>query len=416
MPIRIILPMIKYLRTAKLKNKTVLLRVDVNVPYDPATGHVTDDFRIQQIIPTIQFLQKNGNKVIVCGHLGRPEGKWNKEFSLRPVAVQLAHHLNYKFVETDHALPDYLINHLIFYKGNILEEGHLAQLTLSSPKDVLLLENLRFYPEEEENDTAFAKKLASLADVYVNDAFSVDHHPAASVSGVAKYLPSYAGLMLETEIKSLEVLLKKPKKPFVVMMGGVKISDKAKTLEYLGDRADKILLGGGLANLIFLAKDLEIGLSKVESEAKTIAWQLMKNYKDKIVLPVDVVVANKDMDKDSIRVTTPFDVHKNELILDCGPKTILLFANEIKKAKTLVWNGPLGHFEVKPFHTATMALAHLLGGRGKGHAYTLVGGGETVDAVRMAGQAHHIDHLSTGGGALLEFLAGKKLPGIEALK
>jgi phosphoglycerate kinase len=200
------------------------------------------------------------------------------------------------------------------------------------------------------------------------------------------------------------------------MMGGIKISDKIEVLEHLGQHANSILLGGGLASLVFASRGYEVGISKIEAEAMGKAFQVDKNFKTKLVLPVDVVVANKDMDKDSVRVCLPHEVRKNEQILDAGPKTILLFAGLLKKAKTIVWNGPLGLFEHKPFHTATIALARMIGSVGKRKAYTLVGGGETVDAVRQAGQMENIDHVSTGGGAMLEFLAGKKLPGIEALK
>jgi phosphoglycerate kinase len=404
---------IKYLRTAKIKNKTVLLRVDVNVPIDKKTGKVADRFRIEQIIPTIRHLQKDGNTVIVCGHLGRPNGKNDPELSLKPVAETLADLLGYKLVETDHALPDYGINHLIFYKGNITQDKHHEQLGMAPGKDVVLLENLRFYPGEEKNDPVFAKKLASFAEVYVNDAFGVDHREAASVVGVAKYLPAYAGLLLEKEIKALDTVLKHHKHPFVLMMGGIKISDKVKTLENLGEKADKILLAGGIASLFFLAKGFEIGCSKVEEDAEKIAWALNKNFKDKIVLPQDVVVAN---DKKTIRVVEPHLIGKREAIYDIGPKTILAYANILKSAKTIVWNGPLGLFEVKPFHTATMALARIVGAVSTRKAFGVVGGGETVDAVREAGQLAHIDHISTGGGAMLEYLAGRKLPGIEALK
>jgi phosphoglycerate kinase len=200
------------------------------------------------------------------------------------------------------------------------------------------------------------------------------------------------------------------------MMGGIKISDKVETIVNLGAKADKILLSGGIANLFFHVKGLEVGKSKIEPEGAKVARELSRNFKDRIVLPYDVVVANEKMDTSTIRVCQPFEVRKNEIILDAGPKTILAFAEEIKKAKTILWNGPLGYFEKKPFDTATMALAHLIGGRGKGKAFVVAGGGETVDAIRLAQQFKHIDHVSTGGGAMLEFLAGKKLPGIEALK
>ncbi len=258
---------IKYLRTSKIQNKTVLLRVDVNVPID--NGKVNDAFRIEQIIPTIKHLHAAGNTVIVCGHLGRPKGKKDPQFSLEPVAKLMAEMLGYKFLETDHKLPEYQINHFIFYTGNILEEKHQEQLGMAPAKDIILLENLRFYEGEEKDDPVFAKKLASFADVYVNDAFGVDHRAAASTVGVTKYLDSYCGLLLEKEIKSLDMMLKSVKHPFVVMTGGIKLSEKVGALENLGKKADKILVGGGVANLMFKSKGLEIGLSKIEEgEAK----------------------------------------------------------------------------------------------------------------------------------------------------
>lgn len=406
---------IKYLKSSTLKNKTVLLRVDVNVPLDEKTGKVGDDFRIRAILPTIKMLQEGGNRIIIVGHLGRPQGR-DPKLSLKPVAELMANLLGYKFLTTHHPLPDYPINHLIFYTGNIEADTHTAQLKKIDAKDIIFLENIRFYKGEEENDQHLAKKLAALADVYVNDAFSVDHHASVSVSEMPKYLPSYAGPQLEQEIKYLSVLLGKVKSPFVVMMGGIKISDKIGALENLGKMADKILLGGGLASLLFLSKGFEVGLSKVEDDARKLAFQLSQNFKDRLMLPADVVVADKDMSKDSIRVSLPFEVQKNEQILDIGPKTIYDYAQVLKTAQTIVWNGPLGHFEVEPFHTGTMALARIIGSVGKRKAFAVVGGGETVDAVRQCHQFEHIDHVSTGGGAMLDFLAGKKLPGIEALK
>lgn len=404
---------IKYLSKTSIKNKTVLLRVDVNVPIEH--GRVADTFRIEQITPTIKYLQKGGNKIILCGHLGRPEGKEEK-YSLKPVAELLAELLQLKFIHTDHAVPDYNIPHLIFYTGSVMEEKHRNQIQKIPGKDLVILENLRFYKGEEENDPVFSNRLASLADVYVNDAFGVDHRKDASVYGVTKDLPGFAGLLLEKEIKGLDQVLHKSKKPFVLMMGGIKISDKISTLENLGTKADKILLGGGLSTLLFMAKGYEIGLSKVEKEAMSKAKILEKNYKSKIILPMDVVVANEKMDKHSIRVCEPFAVGKKEVILDIGPKTILAFAKEIKVAKTIVWNGPMGLFEVSPFHMGTVSLARVVGGVAGRKAFAVVGGGETVDVIRHSHQTEHIDHLSTGGGAMLEYLSGKDLPGIEALK
>lgn len=406
---------IKFLKSTTIKNKTVLLRVDVNVPINKETGKIGDSFRIEQILPTVKLLQAAGNRIIICGHLGRPQGR-DVKLSLKPAAEKFAEILGYKFLETHHPLPSYPIRHVIFYTGNIESDTHTEQLKKTSQQDIIFLENLRFYKGEEENDSHLAKKLAELADVYVNDAFGVDHRKAASTVAITKYLPSYCGLLLEKEIKYLDEVLKTKKKPFVLMMGGIKISDKVETIKHLGERADKILLGGGIANLFFLSKGYEIGKSKVESEALKTAWTLEKNFKSKILLPLDVVVCNQKMDRDSIRCCSPHEVKKTEIILDHGPKTMMAFARELKLAKVILWNGPLGLFEKKPFDMCTFALARIIGSVGKRKALAVVGGGETVNAVRQSHQFEHMDHVSTGGGAMLEYLAGKKLPGIEALK
>ncbi len=405
---------IKYIKPSTFKNQTVLVRVDVNVPIE--NGKVEDSFRIESIIPTIKLLREGKNRVILCAHLGRPEGKWDESFSLKPVAKELAFQMGYKFFATDHELFSFKDRRLVFFTGNLMADNHLAQLKQIPEQDIVLLENLRFYDEEEANNPKLAKRLASCADAYVDEAFSVTHHKAVSISAITKLLPSYGGPLLEQEIKSLSFVLERHQNPFVLMMGGIKISDKIGVLDNLGKKADSILLGGGLADLIFASRGYEMGISKIEQEAMHKAFQIDKNYKNKLVLPVDVVVANKDMDKDSIRVCSPHEVHKNEQVLDAGPKTILQFAKILKSAKTIVWNGPLGLFEHKPFHTATVALARVIGGVSGRKTFAVVGGGETVDAVRQAGQFDHINHVSTGGGAMLEFLAGKKLPGIEALK
>ena len=404
---------IKYLSKSDIKNKTVILRPDLNCPVE--NGKVGDDFRIQQSLPTIQALIDGENKLIICGHLGRPKGEWKKEFTFLPVARHLADILGLKFIETDGKTPDYGVNHLIFYTGDLREEKHIQQIKSIPAKDIVFLENMRFYQEEEKNDPEFAKSLASLAEVFVLDGFGVAHHPAVSVTGLAKHLDSYCGLLLEKEIKSLDAVLKHAKEPFIVMTGGIKLSEKVGALENLGKKADKILVGGGVANLMFKVKGFEVGLSKIEeSESKT-AWQIMKNFKDKLMLPLDVVVTNKNMDKDSIRVCLPHEVSSSEQILDAGPKTIMAYAAEIKKAKTIVWSGPLGMYEKPPFHHASFALSRLIGGRGKGIAFVVAGGGDTVDVIRQSHQFEHIDHVSTGGGSMLEYLAGEKLAGIEAL-
>ncbi len=404
---------IKYLKSSQIANKTVILRPDLNCPVQ--NGKVMDDFRIKESLPTIKLLIKNKNKLIICGHQGRPKGKWLEEMSFRPVAKHLAEILNLKFVETKDKAPDYHIPHLIFFTGDLREAKSLESIKNISKKDVVFLENMRFYPEEENNDPVFAKNLAGLAEVFVQDGFGVVHHPSVSVTGLAGHLPSYCGLLLEKEIKSLDSVLKHAKKPLVIMTGGIKLTEKVGTLENLGKKADYILVGGGVANLMFKAKGYEIGISKIEEGETNIAWQIMKNFKNKLMFPFDVVVANKELDQSSIRLTVPHEVAPTEQVLDAGPKTIMEFSKILRKAKTIVWSGPLGLYEKKPFHHASFALARLIGGRGKGKTFVVVGGGDTLDVIRQTHQFEHIDHVSTGGGAMLEYLAGKKLPGIEVL-
>lgn len=407
--------MIKYLNSANINGKIVLLRADLDEEVK-SDGSLEDDYRLRRLLPTINFLQEQNCKIIICGHLGRPKGKWDKSFSLGPVGVRLAELLNRKFVETDRLLPNYPIEHLIFYKKNIQEEETTAQIKEMSSKDILMLENLRFYEGEEKNDPFFAKQLASFAEVYVNDAFGNCHRAHASMVGVTKYLPGFAGLTLEQEIKAFHYVLNRSKKPFMLLMGGIKVSDKVSTLNNLAKKADKIILGGGLANLFFASEGLEVGQSKIEKEDVKLAWQIHKNYKDKIVLPVDVVVANEKHDRASIRAVEVHKIGNQDYVLDIGPRAILQFATLLKTAKTIIWNGPLGLFEEKPFRTGTMSLAKVIGGISQGQCYGVAGGGETVDAIRQSGQEEYFDHVSTGGGAMLSILAGEKLPGIEALE
>lgn len=406
--------MIKYLKSTSLKNQTVLVRVDVNEPLEGSA--LADDFRVRAIVPTIELLRKQGCNIILAGHLGRPEGQWDKHLSLRPIGQRLAELLELKFVETSRAMPNYPVNHLVFYTGDITVARNRSLLKELEPGNVVLLENLRFYRGEDDNSAFLAKQLASLADAYVNEAFAVSHRKDASIAAITKYLPSYGGMLLEREVKNLDYVLKRPRSPFVVMVGGIKISDKEKTLQNLGKRADKILLGGGLANILLQAQGVEIGQSVVEPDSQHLAVQLWHNFKDKLMLPKDAVVADTALSKSSIRAIPIYDVRQNEQILDLGPQTILEYARILKTAKTLVWNGPLGRFEHKPFHMGTAALARVVGGVAKGRCFAVVGGGETVDAVRLAHQQDYIDHLSTGGGAMLSYLAGNKLPGLEALK
>lgn len=405
----------RYLKPENIKNKTVLLRVDLNEEIDEK-GKLMDDFRLQSIVPTIEMLQKNHAKVIILSHVGRPEGKWLKNCSLKPMAERLAKLLDVKFVETENKVLSYPIKHLVFVNGNI-EKTDVQEAVKAMPvKDVVVLENLRFYPGEEANSQEFAKTLASLGDVYVDDAFAVTHRKAASIVAITKELPSYVGLSLEKEIKNLDYIRTKSKKPFVLMMGGIKISDKAKTLEILGEKADHILLGGGLANIFFAAEGLEIGESVIEKESKQLAWKILQNFKDKIVLPKDVAVFDTKNPKETAIVRNNYDIKPSEKICDIGPKAILEYAKILKSAKTICWNGPLGYFEKKPFRAGTMALARVIGAVSKGKTFGVAGGGETVAAIRQAHQLDYIDHVSTGGGAMLEYLSGATLPGLKALE
>lgn len=406
---------IKYLKSAKIKNKTVLVRGSVDAPVNDE-GEVSDDFRLRSTLPTIKFLWENGNGVIICGKRKRAKGKIVPEYTLESAAKYLAGLMDMKFTGEDKPIANVSSGKFIFYSGDFTQDKHAKFIKQAAKENVVFLENLEFYQQELDDNPMFAKKLASLAEIFVEDDFSKCHRKVASTVGVTKYLPSYAGLLLEQEIKSLDAVVKNVKHPFLIMTGGVKLTEKVGTLQNLGKKADTILVGGGVANLMFQTKGYEIGLSKIEEGQSKTAWEITKNYKDKLRLPVDVVVANKDMDKNSIRACQPHEVKSYEMILDAGPKTILAYAKEIKKAKTILWSGPLGLFEKSPFHHATMALARLIGGRGKGKAFVVAGGGDTVDAIHQSHQAEHIDHVSTGGGAMLEYLAGKKLPGVEALK
>lgn len=406
----------KYLKSEDVKNKTVLLRVDLNEEVDEH-GKLMDDFRLQAILPTIKFLREQNAKVVILSHCGRPEGKWNvAKFTLKPMAKRLGQLLDVKFVETENKAVDYPIEHIVFLYGDITKPEVQQAVKDSSNKDIVILENLRFYPGEESDDENFAKTLASLGDVFVEDAFAVTHRSGASIVGITKQLPSFAGPLLEREIKNLDYIIKKVKKPFILMMGGIKISDKAKLLEKLGAQADYILVGGGLANVFMSAQGLEIGESVVEGQSQQLAWQILNNFKDKLVLPKDVAVFDTNNPKETAIIKSRFDIKPSEKVCDIGPQAILEYAKILKTAQTICWNGPLGYFEKKPFRTGTMALAKVVGAVSKGKAFGVAGGGETVAAIRQAHQFEYIDHVSTGGGAMLEYLSENSMPGLKALE
>lgn len=384
---------LKSLKTLKnLNNKTVLLRVDFNVPLK--AGKIEDDFRIRAGLETIDYLLSKGAKVVIIAHLGEPASKPIKSLSLQPVATRLQSLLKkpVKF------LPTTL--------------GSKVTLAVSKMKsrEIIFLENVRFNPGELTNDSKFAHELANLADIYVNDAFAVSHRAQASVGAIKKYLPSYAGLLLTKEINALNKILK-PKKPLIVLMGGAKISTKASLIKKLLPSASQILIGGALANNFFKFQKIEIGKSVFDagSEQEIKKFYQGKKINQKIKLPLDVIVKAKN---GRAQIRDPRNVKKDELILDIGPKTIALYSSFIKKANTIVWNGPLGKFEDKSFKHGTMSIARLVASRASGLAYGLVGGGETVTALKQTKMTEYVDWVSTAGGAMLTYLGGGKMPGL----
>ncbi len=407
--------MIKSITSVKLNGKRVLMRAGFDVPLKQTKEKenfvVADDNRIKDALPTINYLIKEKAKIVIIAHLGRPKGTWMMEKSLWPVAEDLGRLLNRKVVRVTDRLPND-VNHCVYFlTSNILEKDYSGLVGKLKQGDILFLENLRFYKEEEANDSKFIDALANYAEVYVNDAFSVAHRKEASTYGVAKKLKSYAGVSLANEIKALNKVLKNPPQPLVVIMGGAKIADKVDTIHALAKHAEHVLIGGAIANAFISAKGYEIGKSKVAEVP--LAKELMRNYGEKLILPIDVVVAKNDQDKP--RVARLDKIQATDSIYDIGPKSITKFAEYMKKAKTLVWNGPMGLIEIDRYAYGSKALAQVFAERSKGKAFGVVGGGETGEVVDMAKVSQFIDHVSTGGGAMLEYLAGKKLPGIEVL-
>ena len=384
----------KTIRDVSWPGKRALVRCDFNVPLD-ANLQITDDTRIRAAVPTLQYLLEHGAAVILCSHLGRPKGVQDN-LRLNPVAVRLSELLGQPVIKLDDCI------------GPDVEAAAEAM----KPCDVLLLENLRFYPEEEKNNPEFAGKLAKLADVWVNDAFGTAHRAHASTAGVASYLPAVAGFLLEKEIAFLGEAVQNPKRPFVAILGGAKISDKIGVIENLLTKADTLLIGGGMANTFLKAKGYELGDSLVEASSLELAAQLIAKAGDRLLVPVDVVVADAFSADARKKVTAADAVEAGWRVLDIGPQTVDLYASRIRGAKTVVWNGPMGVFEFPPFAQGTFAIARALADSG---ATTIVGGGDSVAAVEQAGLAERITHISTGGGASLEFLEGRELPGIAAL-
>lgn len=390
----------KTIRDYDFNGKTALVRVDFNVPVKD--GVVTGDDRIVKALPTINYLLDNGAKVVLMSHLGRPKGKYNKDMSLEVVAKKTSELLgkDVKFIPSKEVVDDDVIKEV-----KSLKEGEVA-----------LLENLRFNPGEEKNDDDFAKKLSSLGDIFVNDAFGTAHRAHASNVGVAKFLPSAAGLLIEKEIKYFDEALENPKRPFVAILGGSKVSDKIGVIENLLDKVDSLVIVGAMANTFLKSKGLEVGKSLVEDDKLDLARSIMVSAIDKsveLILPEDVVVAKKIVEGADSRTVELDDVDEDEMILDIGPQTVEKIKDVLKGANTVILNGPCGVFEIEEFSCGTMELAKALA---EIDATVIVGGGDSVSAVEKAGVAEKLTHISTGGGTSLEMLEGKILPGIDAIE
>lgn len=386
-------------RDLNVSGLKVLVRVDFNVPLDE-NGDVTDDTRISAALPTIRLLTDREAKVILVSHLGRPKGKRVDKFKMDRVAKRLSQLLARPVAKLDDCIgPDV--------------EAFVSGM---KPGDVVLLENVRFYGEEEKNDPEFAKRLAALADIFVNDAFGTAHRAHASTEGVARLIPGYAGLLMQKEIEMLGGVVSDPKRPFVAIMGGAKVSDKLGVIENLIRKVDSLLIGGGMVFTFLKAKGYDIGNSLLDEERLSFAREMMDladQNGTELLLCEDVVVADKFAADAQVRVVDVNEIPEGWMGLDIGPKTAKTFADRIAKAKTVVWNGPMGAFEMAPFAAGTMAVADAMA---SSQADTIVGGGDSAAAVEQFGLAEKMTHVSTGGGASLEFLEGKGLPGIAVLK
>ncbi|MHB0876558.1 MAG: phosphoglycerate kinase [Anaerolineae bacterium] len=384
----------KTVRDIEVRGKWVLVRVDFNVPLD--NGRVADDTRVRAALPTIRYLIDNGAKVILASHLGRPKGRVDPNQSLKPVAERLSE----------------LLGRPVQMAPDCVGPEVLAMVARMADGDVVLLENLRFHSEEEKNDVRFAAQLASLAQVYVNDAFGAAHRAHASTQGVTKHLPSVAGFLMEKELEFLGRALGNPDRPFVAILGGAKISDKIGVINSLLGKVDRLLIGGGMANTFLKARGLSVADSLVENEVLGIAASLMERAGTKLLLPTDAVVADAFDANANSKVVPVAAIPDGWRILDIGPDTVRSYAAALADAKTVIWNGPMGVFEFPKFAKGTVAIAEALA---KLQATTIIGGGDSAAAVEAAGVADRITHISTGGGASLEFLEGKELPGVAAL-
>ncbi|HQE65714.1 MAG TPA: phosphoglycerate kinase [Bacillota bacterium] len=389
----------KSIQEIDVDSKKVLVRVDFNVPLDE-NGTITDDRRIREALPTIRYLREHNAKVILMSHLGRPKGKFNMKYSLKPVAERLSEKLGAE----------------VRLAGDVIGDAVQAMTESLKEGDVMLLENVRFYEEEEKNDKGFSKKLASLGDIYVNDAFGTAHRAHATTAGIAEYLPSAVGFLIKKELDIMGKALTAPERPFVAILGGAKVSDKIGVIENLMDKVDTLLIGGGMAYTFFGAMGYEIGKSIFEADKAELAGELLKKAETKgvkLLLPVDTVVAS-EFSNDAPKKTVPVAmIPKDMMGMDIGEDTRKIFSEIVKNARTVIWNGPMGVFEMPNFAKGTFELAKAMA---ECTGTTIIGGGDSAAAVEQLGFADKMTHISTGGGASLEFIEGKVLPGIEAIE
>ena len=384
---------------AAVSGKKVLLRCDFNVPQNKETGEITSDKRIKAALPTIKYLLDNGAAVIACSHLGKPKGEWKPKLSLAPVAEHLSK----------------LLDRPVIFANDIIGEDAKAKAAALKPGEIMLLQNLRYDIREEKNDPEFAKELASLANIYVSDAFGTVHRAHASTAGVAAYLPAYAGLLVLKELSVMGKALEEPARPFVAVLGGAKVSDKIGVINNLLSKADTIIIGGGMAYTFIKAMGYEIGKSLLEEDKLDYARSMIEKAKEKnvkLLLPVDTAVGSEFAPDCERKVVKVSEIPADWMGMDIGPETIKLFSDAVKSAATVVWNGPMGVFEFDAFAQGTEAMAKALAESG---AVTIVGGGDSAAAVEKLGYADKMTHISTGGGASLEFLEGLELPGVACL-
>ena len=389
----------KTVKDIDLKGKKVFVRCDFNVPMDE-NQNITDNTRIVAALPTIKYLLEQNCKIVLASHLGRPKGEFKPEFSLKPVAKELSK----------------LLNKEVIMAKDVIGEGTIQKALNLKEGEIMLLENVRFHKEETDNNPEFAKKLASMAEVFVNDAFGTAHRAHASTTGIADYLPAVSGFLIEKELKFLGNAVNNPERPFVAILGGAKVSDKIGVIDSLLEKVDTLMIGGGMAYTFFKAQGYEVGNSICEVDKLDLAKSAMEKAKQKgvkLLLPVDTKVGKEFKEDTESKIVKWTEIPADWEGFDIGPETIKMFTDELKTAKTVVWNGPLGLFEFDQFAIGTNAIAKALA---ELDATTIIGGGDSAAAVKKAGLEDKMTHISTGGGASLEFLEGKKLPGIECLQ